>query len=201
MARAWLVSKSRAEALSLWCAVKPRNGGSLVFPNLLGRPMLRADGMNLGQVEDLMIGDEANASRSMLQLSRPIQNGVVKDWDGMEAVWDYTFQRLGVSNFSDHKVLQTEAALNPPKNREKMVEIMFERYGFGSVNVSVQAILALNSRGLTSGFVVDSGDGVTHLVPVTEGYLEPALVQRVNLAGRHVTEQLMKLLVGERGVR
>ncbi|CAJ1374928.1 unnamed protein product [Effrenium voratum] len=170
---------------------------SLVFPNLLGRPMLRADGMNLGQVEDLMIGDEANANRSMLQLSRPIQNGVVKDWDGMEAVWDYTFQRLGVSNFSDHKVLQTEAALNPPKNREKMVEIMFERYGFGSVNVSVQAILALNSRGLTSGFVVDSGDGVTHLVPVTEGYLEPALVQRVNLAGRHVTEQLMKLLVGQ----
>ncbi|CAJ1435597.1 unnamed protein product [Effrenium voratum] len=152
---------------------------SLVFPNLLGRPMLRADGMNLGQVEDLMIGDEANANRSMLQLSRPIQNGVVKDWDGMEAVWDYTFQRLGVSNFSDHKVLQTEAALNPPKNREKMVEIMFERYGFGSVNVSVQAILALNSRGLTSGFVVDSGDGVTHLVPVTEGYLEPALVQRI----------------------
>merc|ERR1711972_1056364 len=48
----------------------------------------------------------------------------------------------------------------------------------------------------TSGFVVDSGDGVTHLVPVMEGYLEPALVQRVNLAGRHVTEHLMKLLVG-----
>jgi len=74
---------------------------------------------------------------------------------------------------------------------------MFEKYGFAGVNISVQAILALNSQGLTSGFVVDSGDGVTHLVPVTDGYLEPALVERVNLAGRHVTEHLMKLLVGQ----
>jgi len=114
----------------------------------------------------------------------------------MEAIWDYTFEQLGVTP-SQHKVVQTEAALNPPKNRERIVETMFERYGFAEVNVSVQAILALNSQGLTSGFVVDSGDGVTHLVPVTEGYLEPALVQRVNLAGRHVTEHLMKLLVGQ----
>jgi actin-related protein 2 len=74
---------------------------------------------------------------------------------------------------------------------------MFEKYNFQAVNVSVQAILALGSQGLTSGFVVDSGDGVTHLVPVTEGFVEPALVQRVNLAGRHVTEHLMKLLVGQ----
>lgn len=170
---------------------------SVQLPNLLGRPVMRADGMIAGQVEDLMIGDEANAARSVLQLSRPIQNGVVKDWEGMEAVWDYTFKKLGIVNPADHKVLQTEAALNPSRNREKMVEIMFEKYGFAGVNVSVQAILALNSRGLQSGFVVDSGDGVTHLVPVTEGYLEPALVQRVNLAGRHVTEQLMKLLVGQ----
>lgn len=175
---------------------------SVQLPNLLGRPVMRADGMiagkvGAGQVEDLMIGDEANAARSVLQLSRPIQNGVVKDWEGMEAVWDYTFKKLGIVNPADHKVLQTEAALNPSRNREKMVEIMFEKYGFAGVNVSVQAILALNSRGLQSGFVVDSGDGVTHSVPVTEGYLEPALVQRVNLAGRHVTEQLMKLLVGQ----
>merc|ERR1719284_2283658 len=87
--------------------------------------------------------------------------------------------------------------MNPPRNREAILETMFEKYRFAAVNISVQAILALNSQGLTSGFVVDSGDGVTHLVPVTEGYLEPALVQRVNLAGRHVTEHLMKLLVGQ----
>lgn len=171
---------------------------SLIFPTMLGRPMLRYDqGLEEGlQIRDLMIGDEANACRSMLQISHPIQNGIIQDWEDMEAVWDYTFARLGVTP-SERKVVQTEAALNPPKNRERIVETMFEKYNFAGVNVSVQAILALNSQGLQTGFVVDSGDGVTHLVPVADGYVEPALVKRVNLAGRHVTNYLMKLLVGQ----
>lgn len=169
---------------------------SLNFPNLVGRPRADAALGDALKVHDLVIGDEAAAGRSMLQLSRPISNGVVQSWEDMEAVWDYTFGQLGITP-SEHKVVQTEAALNPPRNRERIVETMFERYGFAGVNVSVQAILALNSQGLTSGFVVDSGDGVTHLVPVMQGYLEPALVERVNLAGRHVTEHLMKLLAGQ----
>jgi actin-related protein 2 len=143
-----------------------------------------------------MVGDEANTHRSMLQLQQPIQNGVIQDWDAMEAVWSHTFKLLGI-NPQQHFVVQTEAALNPPKNREKIVETMFEKYGFAGVNVSVQAILALGSQGLNTGFVVDSGDGVTHLVPVTEGYVEPALVKRHNLAGRHVTDHFMKLLASQ----
>jgi actin-related protein 2 len=168
-----------------------------MFPTLLGTPMLRYDqGLSATErVREKMIGDDAAAARATLQLSRPISNGIVQDWDGMEAIWDHTFSQLGATP-SEHFVVQTEAAQNPPRNRERIVESMFERYGFAGVNVSVQAILALNSQGLTSGFVVDSGDGVTHLVPVTDGYLEPSLVKRINLAGRHVTEHLMKLLVG-----
>merc|ERR1719311_707824 len=168
---------------------------TLMFPTLIGRPMLRFDqALGGGQkISDLMVGEDANAARSMLQLSHPIQNGIIQDWDGMEAVWNHTFSQLGI-NPSEHMVVQTEAALNPPRNREKIVETMFEKYGFAGVNVSVQAILALCSQGLNTGFVVDAGDGVTHLVPVTEGFVEPALVQRINIAGRHVSDQLMNLL-------
>jgi len=144
---------------------------------------------------DLALGDQASEHRSVLELRRPIENGIIKHWDDMEVLWDHTFKKLGIEP-REHKVVQTEAALNPRSNRERMVETMFEKFGFQAVNVSVQAILALNSQGLTTGFVVDAGDGVTHLVPITEGFVEPARVERVNLAGRHVTEQLMKLLVG-----
>lgn len=165
-------------------------------PTLVGRPMMRYDcGLSDFQVGDLVVGKDANTYRSMLQLNRPIENGIVKHWDDMEAVWQHTFAQLGV-NPREHKIVQTEAALNPRSNRERMLETMFEKFGFEGVNVSVQAILALNSQGLNTGFVVDSGDGVTHLVPVTEGFVEPARVERINLAGRHVTEQLMKLLAG-----
>lgn len=175
------------------------NEPSCMLANIVGRPQIRA-GDNLGKgqqvLQDIMFGEEAQAARSMLSMTRPIKNGVIQNWDDMELLWDYTFKQLGVKDPADHKIVQTEAALNPPKNREKMVERMFEKYGFAAVNVSVQAILALNSQGLQSGFVVDAGDGVTHMVPVTEGFLEPSLVQKVNLAGRHVTDNLMKLLIG-----
>merc|ERR1719498_790938 len=134
--------------------------------------------------------------RSMLELQHPIANGIIQDWDAMEAVWSHTFKLMNI-NPREHMVVQTEAALNPPKNRERMVQTMFEKYGFAGVNVSVQAILALGSQGLNTGMVVDAGDGVTHLVPVNEGYLEPSLVKRVNLAGRHVTDHFMKLLAGQ----
>jgi len=165
------------------------------FPTLVGRPMLRYDQALSGgkQITDIMVGHDAANARSMLQLAHPIQNGIIQNWDDMELVWNHAFEKLGVTP-SEHFVVQTEAALNPPKNREKIVETMFEKYGFGGVNVSVQAILALGSQGLNTGFVVDAGDGVTHLVPVTEGFVEPALVKRINLAGRHVTDHFMKLL-------
>mmetsp|Transcript_66914 Transcript_66914/g.160230 ORF Transcript_66914/g.160230 Transcript_66914/m.160230 type:complete len:390 (-) Transcript_66914:35-1204(-) len=167
----------------------------VTIPTLLGRA---DEASGAADAESMVVGEMASAARSTCVLSHPIQHGVVKDWAGMEAIWDHTWERLGLpEDFSELRVVQTEAALNPRGNREKIVEVMFEKYGFGAVNMSVQAILALTARGSNTGFVVDSGDGVTHLVPVTQGYLQPNLVQRMDLAGRQVTSHLMKLLVGQ----
>jgi len=60
--------------------------------------------------------------------------------------------------------------------------------------VQVQAMLVLYAQGLLSGVVVDSGDGVTHIVPVWEGIVPPTLIKRLNVAGRHITRYLIKLL-------
>mmetsp|Transcript_18300 Transcript_18300/g.39434 ORF Transcript_18300/g.39434 Transcript_18300/m.39434 type:complete len:391 (-) Transcript_18300:149-1321(-) len=168
---------------------------SVEFPNLVGRQLKRYDAVTDTDTttSKLLVGDDANKSRASLQLTRPIADGKVADWNDMEAVWDYTWDKLGIT-CSEHQVVQTEAALNPRANREKMAEVMFEKYGFAGLNVATQAVLALNSQGMETGFAVDSGDGVTHLVPVAFNMVEPNLVQRVNLAGRHVTEHFMKLL-------
>lgn len=168
----------------------------MMFPNLVGEPMLKYDSSTSGitNVKDYEIGWDAHNKRSALKVRHPISNGVITSWDDMERVWDYTFKQANIDTTMS-RVVQTEAALNPPKNREKMLEIMFSKFGFQAVNISVQAILALNSQGLKTGFVVDAGDGVTHLVPVTDGYVEPSLVRRMDLAGRHTTDHLMKLLI------
>jgi len=85
--------------------------------------------------------------------------------------------------------------MNPKVNRQRMCQVMFEEYGFDGVYVAIQAVLTLYAQGLTTGVVVDSGDGVTHIVPVYEGYAMPHLTRRLDIAGRDVTRYLIKLLL------
>ncbi|KAK6339541.1 Arp2/3 complex subunit, actin nucleation center, variant 2 [Orbilia javanica] len=142
-----------------------------------------------------MCGDEAAKIRTMLQISYPMENGIVKKWDDMLHLWDYTFNEKLQIDPTGRKILLTEPPLNPLSNREKMCEVMFENYNFGGVYVAIQAVLALYAQGLSSGVVVDSGDGVTHIVPVYESVVLNHLTRRLDVAGRNVTRQLIKLLL------
>jgi actin-related protein 2 len=85
--------------------------------------------------------------------------------------------------------------MNPAKNREKLIETMFEKYQFCAANVSIQAMLTLYAQGLLTGVVVDTGDGVTHVVPVYDGFVPQNLIRRLDVAGRHITNYFIKLLM------
>ena len=123
-----------------------------------------------------------------------MENGIVKRWDDMQHLWDYTFFEKMKVDPTGRKILLTEPPMNPLKNREMMAEVMFERYNFGGVYVAIQAVLALYAQGLSSGVVVDSGDGVTHIVPVYESTVLNHLTRRLDVAGRDVTRNLISLL-------
>ncbi|KAJ3019067.1 UNVERIFIED_CONTAM: Arp2/3 complex subunit, actin nucleation center, partial [Siphonaria sp. JEL0065] len=149
------------------CGFAGANFPAAIFPAVVGRPILRAEErMGDAKLADVMVGDEAAALRQMLQMTYPMENGIVKDWDNMLHLWDYTFKnKLGITSPADHMILLTEPVMNPKTNRERMCETMFEYYGFNGIYV-VQAVLTLYAQGLETGVVVDSGDGVTHIVPV-----------------------------------
>ncbi len=167
-----------------------------------------------------MLGDEASMLRGMLELSYPMENGIVRNWEEMEHVWDYTFgaTKLNIDP-KECKVLLTEPPMNPLKNREKLIQVsknlfmilkliyaynfylfycfkvMFEKYGFLGCHVAIQAVLTLYAQGLVTGIVLDSGDGVTHICPVYEGFSLPHITKRLDIAGRDITRYLIKLLL------
>lgn len=161
--------------------------------NVVGRPKMHGIMVGIDQ-KDVFVGDEAIQKKNMLKLECPIEQGIIKNWDDMEKFWHHIFEDTLRVKAEEHPVLLTEAPLNPKQNRERMTQIMFESFNVPCLYVSVQAVLALYSSGRTSGLVLDSGDSVSHTVPIYEGYAVPHAVQRVSLAGKHLTEYLRQSL-------
>jgi actin-related protein len=88
----------------------------------------------------------------------------------------------------------TEAPMNPMKNKEIMAQILFEKMNVNAFNIEPQAKLSLICEGLDTGVVLDSGDGVTHCIPIFSNMILQHQIKRLNIAGRHITSYLIRLL-------
>lgn len=164
------------------------------FPNFIGRP--KHVRVMAGALEgDVFLGPDAEEHRGLLTIKYPMEHGIVQDWNDMERIWQYIYSKDQLQTFSEeHPVLLTEAPLNPRRNREKAAEIFFETFNVPALFISMQAVLSLYATGRTTGAVLDSGDGVTHAVPIYEGFAMPHSIIRSDIAGRDVTRYLRLLL-------
>jgi len=177
------------------CGLAGDNFPAHMFPSMIGKPLMRyEEEFKNVELKEVMVGDECAKHRALLETSYPIENGIVRDWPGMKHLYDYTFNERLKIDPKEHKILLTEPPMNPKENQKKMIQTMLETYQFEAAKVGVQAMLVLYAQGLLTGVVVDSGDGVTHVVPVWEGVVPQLLIKRLDVAGRHITRYLIKLL-------
>ena len=84
--------------------------------------------------------------------------------------------------------------MNPTDNKIGMLELMFEKFGVNRLQYGMQALMSLFAEGLMTAMLLDSGDGVTHCIPVFDGNVIVSSFERLEIAGRHVTSHLLKLL-------
>lgn len=191
---------------------------SFVFPTAIatslnssksGKSSSYVGGLKRGLEDlDFHIGDDAlsAANGPNYSLLYPIRHGQIENWDHMERFWERSIFKYLRCEPEDHYFLLTEPPLNPPENRESTAEIMFESFNCAGLYIAVQAVLALaaswtsskvQDRSLT-GTVIDSGDGVTHVIPVAEGYVIGGAIKNIPLAGRDIT-LFIQLLLRDRG--
>jgi actin-related protein 3 len=160
------------------------------------------------------IGDEAIAKAresDKHKLIYPMQKGVIEDWDLMEKFWHQSIYNKLKCDPQEHYFVLTEPPMNPPENRENIAEIFFETFNVPGLYIGVQAVFALIGCNATfdkdtgaekiemdedqkkaikdmTGVVIDSGDGVTHVVPICDGYVLGSNIKHVPIAGRRITK-------------
>jgi actin-related protein 3 len=172
------------------------NEPSFIFPSTIAVSKAAA-GMAAKGVEDMdfYIGEEALQYSKSYELGYPVRHGQIDNWTMMEQCWEQTIFKYLRAEPEDHYFLLTEPPLNAPENREYLAEIFFETFNVPGLYIAVQAVLALaaswtskhvQERTLT-GTVIDSGDGVTHVIPVAEGYVIGSCIKHIPLAGRDIT--------------
>ena len=120
----------------------------------------------------------------------PIEHGIITNFDLMEKIWQHTFEKELKVPLDERNILTSDSPLSPKMNREKMTQIMFEKFNVQGLFICIRPMLSMYCIGKTSALVVESGDDVTQIVPINEGYYFPYCITKSNLGGKTVTNFL-----------
>ncbi|EAX92523.1 Actin family protein [Trichomonas vaginalis G3] len=157
------------------------------FPTVVGVPK-DSTALIGGKNVDFFVGNEVFTKSDLVDISKPIENGVIVNWDDIEKVWHHTYYNELLVVPDQHPVIITEKQCATQHAREKTIQMFFETFNVPGYYSGVQSVFALLSCGLTTGIVWDGGEGYSSVVPVYEGYQQPHAVLQSPICGEVLTK-------------
>ncbi|KAG1089167.1 hypothetical protein G6F42_020053 [Rhizopus arrhizus] len=144
------------------------------------------------------IGDnKINTFRSNMEIKSPFKDGLVEDWDAVEHIWDATFSQMLRIDPRNHPLLCTEVAWNTPENRQKTMQLAFEKFDFPAFYLTPDAVMSAFSVGRATALVLDSGGAITSAVPVYDGFVLKKGILHQPLAGDSIVDKIKQQLDAE----
>lgn len=167
------------------------------FPTIVGTERYKAVMVDVN-ARTIYVGDDASKMRGVLKITHPIERGNIMDWESYYEILNYIFYSLlRIEDLSQYPVVYIEPLFFPSDIKEYIARVLFETHRVHSLIFIPTPLLSLFSVGLTTGLVVESGDGTTWVVPIVNGKTIQEAVQRLNLAGMDVNNNLKSLLMRE----
>lgn len=163
------------------------------FPTVVGRPSYQYIYSGT-QNCDTYIGKEATNKAEILNLTYPIEHGVITNWDDMEKIWRHDFEDELKVDQTKHTVLFTEPVFNPKSCKEKTIQIMFETFNVPAFYMDTTSVFSFYASGRTTGVVLELGHGVTSVTAINEDLVFHNAAKRLNFGGVDLTEYLQKIL-------
>ncbi|CAN1241760.1 Actin-related protein 4, partial [Linum perenne] len=165
-----------------------------VFPSVVGA-------IDQMEVDDntsnrkLYVGSQSlGFRRDHMEVLSPIKDGVVVDWDIVDSIWDHAFRECLLVDPKEHPMLLAEPSSNSQQQRERTVELMFEKYNVPALFLAKNAVLTSFASGRATALVVDSGGGSTTVAPVHDGYVLQKAVTSCPIGGDFLSDCLLKSL-------
>jgi actin beta/gamma 1 len=147
-----------------------------------------ANAIGAAESGESFVGDNAQCKRDIVDISCPISRGVIGDWDSMEMIWDYVFTSELRTSPVNKPIFMSESPLSCKSQRERISTVIFEKFQASSFYIAPEPVFPMYASGSVSGVVYTSGEDITSVFPIFEGYFLPEKISRIDFGGSDITK-------------
>lgn len=135
-----------------------------------------------------------NKAKANVEIFNCMENGMIENWDVFEKMLDYSYSKCFQYDSANHPVLMTEPIWNLKSKRERLTELMFEKYSVPAYYLVKNAVAAAFAHGRYTGLIIDSGASHTSVIPILNGFVLYRCYMKSCVGGNFLREECKKLL-------